>query len=244
MICFMPIVEIVAVDDRAAVGLLRQRAQRVHRRRRDWPCRRCWPTPSLMSNSNAGEPARIDRVDRARCCGSPCRRRRADRQQVDVREEPRAVLVRCRSRRPSDCRRFGLPMPGHRRDGIAHLRRQGVRVALADQDQRLAPFLNEPMPGDERLERRQADLVADPLDGLGRIVRVLLLDLVARLVVVLAAVEPLDRANDRCVVARERDVLERRSADTSTPTMSRSPSSFRMNRVSGSRTDMLAPRRT
>ena len=83
--------------------------------------------------------------------------------------------------------------PGHRRDRVAHLRRQHVRVALADEDQRLAAFLERAHVHDERLERRQRHLVADLLDRLGRVVRVLLFELVLRRVVELPAEELLQR---------------------------------------------------
>ena len=92
--------------------------------------------------------------------------------------------------------RFGLPTPGMRRDRIAHLRRQHRGVALADEDDRLAALAQRAELHRQALERRQRHLPADALDDLGRVVRVALLERVARLVVELAALEALERAHD------------------------------------------------
>ena len=58
---------------------------------------------------------------------------------------------------------------------------------------------------DERLDRRQRDLIANLLDDLGRIVRVAFLELVARRIVVLASLELLHRLHHRVVIARHPD---------------------------------------
>jgi hypothetical protein len=103
-----------------------------------------------------------------------------------------------------------VPVAGHRRHRVAQLRRQVVGVALAHEDDRLAPLAQRSHPRDQRAERRHRDLVPDALDHRRRVVRVLLLELVARRVVVLAPVELLDGTRNRFVVARHPHVAEGR----------------------------------
>ena len=96
-----------------------------------------------------------------------------------------------------------IPQARQRRDRTAQLRRQHVGEPFADEDERLAPLLERAHVDDEPLQRRERHLVADELDGLRRIIRVLLLELVLRLVLELAADELVDALGDRVVVARE-----------------------------------------
>ncbi len=81
------------------------------------------------------------------------------------------------------------------RNLIVHLRRQRVGEPFADEDDRL-PSLSQPAKADDqRLQRGQRHIVADPL-GLDRrhVVDVVFLELIPRRVVVLAAGEPADGA--------------------------------------------------
>ena len=110
--------------------------------------------------------------------------------------------VRLSARRVADAR--------HRGDRVVELRRQEVRVALADQEDRLAPLADRSHVDRQAGQRREAHLVADPLDRGRRVERVALLELVARPVVVLAPLESLDGAHGRLVVAREQQVADRR----------------------------------
>ena len=140
--------------------------------------------------------ARIDGVNGDVVAGWRCRR-------------PRAGLTPCRGRRATLARSslrsltpacglpaFGLPRPGICASALRICGGRMYRVALADEDQRLAPFLQRAHVDDERLERRQRHLIADLLDRFRRVVRVLLFELVLRLVVVLAARETAARPRD------------------------------------------------
>ena len=96
-----------------------------------------------------------------------------------------------------------VAVPRHGRDRVAQLRRQHVRVALAHQNQRLAPLLERSHVHDQRLDRRQRDLIPDLARPFRRILRVLLLERIARRVVELAPDELLHAAHhDRRMIAR------------------------------------------
>ena len=86
---------------------------------------------------------------------------------------------------------------GHGRHGIAQRGRQVVRVALADEDDRLAALADRAQPRHQAAQRRQRHLVADALHRRSRIVGVLLLEHVARVVDVLAPLERVDRRHGR-----------------------------------------------
>ena len=103
-----------------------------------------------------------------------------------------SVAIGCSARRRAA---RGVAQPGIAAIGIVQLRRQDRGEALADEDDRLAPFAQAAERIAAPLSAVIDDLVADPLDRLRRIVRVLLLELVARLVVEAAALELLDRAD-------------------------------------------------
>ena len=199
--------DVVTVHDGAAVGVVGQHAQRIHRGRQ---------VPRVGLNIDVlvdveledGQPPRIDGVDR----DVVLVRRVVDVAQilihVEVRRPRGAVLVDVVGARERIVRRR-VAEPGHRRIGVAHLRRNDVRVALADEDQRLASFLQRSHVHDERLDRGHRDLVADLFDDFRRIVRVGFFVLVLRLVLVLAAEELLQAAHDCGVIARHADARGR-----------------------------------
>ena len=86
---------------------------------------------------------------------------------------------------------------------VAQLGRHVVRVALGQRDHRLAPLAQPAQVDGQRLQGGQADVVADHLDRGGRIVRIHVLVHVARLVVVLDALEGLEGPDHLVVVAGE-----------------------------------------
>ena len=204
--------QVVAIDDRAAVGLLRQRPQRVlrHLQRARVLVR---PDRLIDAELEGRQPAGIDRIDR----GVVAVGRGEDVAQLGVQirlaEEggglfPLAVLARHRDVRPT------VPSRPDRRVGRPQLRRQHRREPLADVDDRLASFAQAAETCRQASQRAHDDLVADLLDDLRRRARVLLLERVARLVVELAPLELFDRADDRRVIAREGDPVHAASADT------------------------------
>ena len=67
---------------------------------------------------------------------------------------------------------------GHARNRIAQLRRQIIGITLADENDRLAALAQRAHVRHERSQRRERHLVAHPLDDDGRVVGVLLLELV------------------------------------------------------------------
>ena len=105
--------------------------------------------------------------------------------------------------------RLRVAQARHRGNRIAQRRRQDVRIALADQDQRLAALLQPAHVDDERLDRAERHLIADLLDGFGRVVRVVLFEVVLRRVVPFPAAELLDRPGDDRVVARHAHLVDR-----------------------------------
>ena len=107
-------------------------------------------------------------------------------------------------------RRFGLPRPGIAATGSRSCGGSIAVIALADDDDRLAAFAQRAQLDRQAFERAQRHLAPNPLDGLGRVQRVALLGGVPRLVVELAALEALEHADHRLVIARQRDGVERR----------------------------------
>ena len=95
-----------------------------------------------------------------------------------------------------------VPAARHLRVRVPQLRRHHVRVAFADEHQRLAAFLERTHVHDERLDRGERDLVADPLHGFCRVVGVPYLELVLRGVIVLAPEELLQAPHDSGVIPR------------------------------------------
>ena len=204
--------ERVAVDDRAAVGLLGQHAQRVLRHLQH---------PGV--GRKAGRRAEGHIVDLKFEWREPSRIERVDGRVVPVRvlidlTQPHhdvgllepfggalaiAVLGAGRNR--------GLARIDRLRGVRAiHLRRQQRGKPLADEDDRLTPFAQRAEPDRQRLQRAHDDVVADALDVLRRQPRVVLLVDIARRVVVLAPFEPLDGADDRRMVVGEQQIADRR----------------------------------
>ena len=195
--------EIVPVDDRAAVGVLGQHAECVHRRAE--VLRIGLDVDALVDvELEAGQSTRIDGVNRHVLLVRDV----VDVAQIGVHVEPgrprRAVFVdvvqtdhRLAVRR--------IAGAGHRRVPVAHLRWNDVGVALADENQCFPAFLQRAHVDDQGLERRQRDLVADPLDDFRRVVRVILLELVLRVVFELAPEELLQPARNRRMVACHAD---------------------------------------
>jgi hypothetical protein len=93
--------------------------------------------------------------------------------------------------------------------GLAHLRRQHRGEALAHVDNRLAALAKRAQSRGQSLQRAHDDVVADALDLVGRIPRVVLLDDVSRCVVELAAVEGVDRVGDLLVIAGQLQIRHR-----------------------------------
>ena len=157
-------------------------------------------------------------------CGEPARvqRRRSTCWRGSRRRTPRACRrgSRCSRRTPRSPRaspRVVGAGPGasrvaearHRGNRIVELRRQLRGKPFADQDDRLAPLAQAAQPDRQRPQRRHRHLIADLFDRRGRIVGVLLLELVTRLVVELTSFEVLYRLDNRRVVARQREVRHR-----------------------------------
>ena len=157
----MPPREVVAVDDRAAVGLVRERAQRVHRRvqvRLDRSASHALVDVELERR----QAARIDRVDRdvvpVRCV-------------VDVAQVASMSRLRRRTRARSSCgccrRRSDCRAPGCRA-GIARRRRASAAAAMLvnpslTRMSDLRPSLSAAHVHDQRPDRGQRHLVADLL---------------------------------------------------------------------------------
>ena len=201
-----PLVERVAVDDGAPVGLLGQRTQRVlgHLQRAAVGGKAGRRRRIVQPELEHRQPARVERIDR---------RVVAVRHLVDVAHavvhvrlpEPRGGFLDRGILQPALDARLDRVL-GLRRVLPAHLRRQNRGEAFADEDHRLPPLAQRPEPHGQAAQRPHHHLVPNPFDRLGGITNVVLFNLVHRPVVVLPPLEPVDGADDRGVVARERHV--------------------------------------
>ena len=78
----------------------------------------------------------------------------------------------------------------------------------------LRSLTQRPQANRQPLQGTHDDVVPDALDLIGRIASVVLLELIERRVVELAALEVVDRAHHDVVIAGERQILTPASADT------------------------------
>jgi hypothetical protein len=199
--------EIVAIDDRAGIRVVRQDAERVLRRLQHVVVGRLADGRLAQVELVGREAARIERVDGGVGAVGRVVHVAQIARQVRVHEEVHALLRGAVRRHRVVASR--VAEAGHRRHRVAQLRRQDVGVALADEDHALAPLAEPPEVHDESFQRGQAHGVPNLLHRLRGVVRVLLFERVARAVVVLASLELLDGSRDGVVVAAQLHVVDR-----------------------------------
>ena len=198
--------KIVAVDDRPAVGIGREHLERVLRLAQAVGVLREHDSffDAILEHRQA---ARIDRIDRRVL---PRHRREHLLHLVDQVGVGNHLISGGGLRRVAAPAAVRIAQAGLGGNRIGHLRRQDAGESFTDEDDRLAAFSQRAQLHRRTLEGIHRDLVADALDGLCRVHRILLFELVARPVVELAPFELVDGGNRRVPIAAEPQIGDRR----------------------------------